>query len=91
MALQLGHLGHVHVAVHVPQARTEMQGFGMGCHTGVAMHDGFHWLDCDSAHMHTQKYNWDYRGSKADWEPKRSDGWGEIGAQQKGGMVAVCA
>lgn len=62
MALQLGHLGHLRIAVHVLQAHSEMQGFDMGCHTGAAMHDGFHCLDRDSAHMHTQKYNWDYRG-----------------------------
>lgn len=49
----------------------------MGCHAGVSMHDGFRWLDCDSAHMRTQKCNWDYRGSKPDREPKRSDARGE--------------
>lgn len=54
MALQLGHLGHLCIAVHVLQAHTQMQGFDMGCHTGAAMHDGFHCLDCDSAHIHTK-------------------------------------
>lgn len=83
VALQLGHLGHLRIAVHMPQAHTGMQSFDMGCHIGVAMHDGFHWLACDSAHMHTQKYNWDYRGSKPDWEPKRSDSWGKLECRKK--------
>lgn len=83
MALQRGHFGHLHSAVHMPQAGTEMQGFDMGCHTGAAMHDGFHWLDCSYAHVHIEKYNWDYRGSKADWDPKRSDSWGKLEPSKK--------
>ena len=35
---------------------------------GLSMYDGFCWLDCDCAHMHAQKCDWDYRGSKRDRE-----------------------
>lgn len=69
-------------------SRREMQRFDVSCHTGVSMHDGFRWLDCHPAHMRAQKHNLDYRGSKPDQEPKRSDAWGKIGVRCKRDVAA---